>query len=210
MTQENEKVLYQSITDAFTIYESLNSVEEFPDYFEETLMTWCGYFYTILSTAPKNEDVEESLQAKKAVVDIITLLQNRFSEFLQKDNISVELFKKVWDMIGNLPSSKVYNNFVSSITDYFNVSLKDAACRNIIQGNLTYLFSEFLVHHMTFTQDDLDEFEGDEEAFIKMDLEENDKETRRRNCFNLVKVWILITNFIGTYSKIPRRSQRDD
>ena len=52
---------------------------------------------------------------------------------------------------------------------------------------------------MTFTQDDLEEFEGDEESFIKMDLEENDKETRRRNCFNLVTVSLYCFDFLETY-----------
>lgn len=91
-------------------------------------------------------------------------------------------------MLGNLPATKVFNDFVASITDYITVSLKDKENRETIKKDLSYLFSEFLVHHMTFTEDDLEEFEGNEEAFIKMDLEENDKETRRRNCFNLVKV----------------------
>lgn len=91
-------------------------------------------------------------------------------------------------MIGKLPPSKVFNSFVSSITSFLNVCLSHKECKEYIGQNLIFLFSEFLVHHMTFTEDDLEEFEGNEEGFIKMDLEENDKETRRRNCFELVKV----------------------
>jgi hypothetical protein len=49
------------------------------------------------------------------------------------------------------------------------------------------LFSQFLVHHLNFNQDDLEEFELNEEGFIQMDLEENDKETRRRSCVELMK-----------------------
>lgn len=84
-------------------------------------------------------------------------------------------------MIGRLPATKVFNSFVASITDYVSNSLRARECKDIVRDNLKYLFTEFLVHHMTFTEDDLEEFESNEEAFIKMDLEENDKETRRRN-----------------------------
>jgi hypothetical protein len=96
-------------------------------------------------------------------------------------------FDKIWGMIGNLPPTKTFNSFVSSITEYLELCLKDSESREIIKKDLEYLFSKFLVHHMAFTEDDLDEFDGNEEAFIKMDLEENDKETRRRSCFDLVK-----------------------
>ena len=40
---------------------------------------------------------------------------------------------------------------------------------------------------MSFNEEDLDEFDSNEEAFIKMDLEEHDKETRRRACFDLIE-----------------------
>lgn len=173
--------------DAFSIYESLNSVEEFPEYFEETLDTWAQYFATVLDSG-SNYLYDEFIEAKKLVVDIVYLLSNRFAEHL--GNYTQAFFEKIWKMIGKLPPLRVYNNFVASITEYINVSLKDATNREIIRKDLPYLFSEFLVHHMAFTEDDLEEFDCNELAFIKMDLEENDRETRRRNCFNLVKVCV--------------------
>lgn len=170
--------MYKSIVDAFSIYESLNSVEEFPDYFEETLDTWANYFATILDSCSNNM-FDEFIEAKKTVVDIVYLLSNRFAEFL--GNYTQAFFEKIWKMIGKLPPLKVYNNFVASITEYINVSLKDSVNKEVVRKDLGYLFSEFLVHHMAFTEDDLEEFDCNEEAFIKMDLEENDRETRRRN-----------------------------
>jgi len=185
LTAEQEMKLYSSIVDSFSIYESLNTVEEFPDFFEEKLGTWAQYFIHILDATSDN-DFEQFIEAKKWVVDIICLLMNRFNEFM--GDYSLGFFNKIWEMIGKLPPLKVYNEFVGSITDYISVSMKDSQSRDIIRKDLSYLFSEFLIHHMTFTEDDLEEFDGNEEAFIKMDLEENDKETRRRSCFNLVKV----------------------
>lgn len=111
-------------------------------------------------------------------------------------------------MLQHLPESKTVNSFVSSITDYLITALRHKECRAHMKQDLEYLFSQFLIKHMTFTADDLEEFDADEIAFIKMDLEENDKETRRRNCFNLVKrlndqfpeeVKILVGQLQSTY-----------
>jgi hypothetical protein len=129
--------------------------------------------------------MDEFIAAKEAAVDIICLLLGRFPEFMT--NYVQGFFDKIWSMIGNLPPTKTFNSFVSAINTYLQLCLKDATTRDTIMKGLEYLFSKFLVHHMAFTEDDLDEFDGNEEAFIKMDLEENDKETRRRSCFDLVK-----------------------
>lgn len=48
------------------------------------------------------------------------------------------------------------------------------------------LFENLILKHLNFTPEDFEEFDSNEEAFIQMDLEENDKETRRRACYNLV------------------------
>lgn len=177
-----------SVVDALSIYESLNTVEEFPDYFEESLEKWANNFWAILD-AKSDSGLNEFIEAKRWVVDIVNLLTNRFPEFLK--DYCKGFFEKIWEMIGKLPAAKVFNSFVASITDYVSNSLRSPECRDIVWRNLKYLFTEFLVLHMAFTEDDLEEFESNEEAFIKMDLEENDKETRRRNWFNLVKVRLL-------------------
>ena len=148
--------------------------------------------------------MEEGLiQAKEAVVDIIYLLISRFAEFV-KDYI-MPFFEKIWDMIQYLPETKVFNGFVSSITEYLSISLRQSECKQKIKQDLEYLFSQFLVKHMTFTQDDFEEFEADEIAFIKMDLEEIDKETRRRSCFNLVKK--LVAQFPSEVGNLVNQMQ---
>lgn len=185
MTAEQENILYTTIVDGFSIYESLNTVEEFPDYFEETLNIWAQYLYTVLGQG-SDYNSEKFIESKKAAVDIICLLLGRFSEFMK--DYRQGFFDKIWGMLNALPQSKIFNEFVSSLTDFISISLRDSSCFNQIKEKLEDLFSNFLVFHMAFNAEDLEEFEGDEEAFIKMDLEEHDKETRRRSCFDLVKV----------------------
>lgn len=48
------------------------------------------------------------------------------------------------------------------------------------------MFENLLLKHLSFTNEDFEEFDSNEEAFIQMDLEENDNETWRRAAFNLV------------------------
>lgn len=178
LTEEQEDILYTTIVDGFSIYESLNTVEEFPDYFEENLDTWAQYLYTVLD---KGSDFNSAkfIEAKKAAVDIICLLLGRFADFMKK--FRQGFFDKIWGMLSALPQSKIFNEFVSALTEFISISLRDPDCSNQIKANLQDLFSNFLVFHMAFNGDDLEEFEGDEQAFIKMDLEEHDKETRRRS-----------------------------
>lgn len=61
LTKEQERTLYVSILNAFSIYQSLNTVEEFPDNSEESLKIWADYFYTILE-ATSDSGIEEFLE----------------------------------------------------------------------------------------------------------------------------------------------------
>ena len=55
------------------------------------------------------------------------------------------------------------------------------------------MFENLLLKHLSFTNEDFEEFDSNEEAFIQIDLEENDNETWWRAAFNLV--WKLSTIF---------------
>ena len=115
--------------DGFSIYESLNSVEEFPDYMELSLKEWAQNLYTILEkTSEFNSD--KFIEAKKVAVDIICLFFSRFSDFMT--DYTKIFFEKIWSMLSNLPPSKIFNEFVASLTDFINVSLRDKDCRETI------------------------------------------------------------------------------
>lgn len=188
LTADQEKILYTSIVNGLSIYESLNSVEEFPDYFEESLNDWATNLYNILEDTSDNSP-EEFIMAKKGSVSVICLLVGRFGEFMNE--YTEPFFTKIWEMMKVLPAEKVYNEFVTSMTEYLSVSLRDKKSAEFMRQNMGELFAEFLVNHLNFNENDLEEFELNEEGFIQMDLEENDKETRRRSCVELMKVSFL-------------------
>lgn len=48
----------------------------------------------------------------------------------------------------------------------------------MIEDEMKSLFDNLILKNLNFTPEDLEEFDSNEEAFIQMDLEENDKETR--------------------------------
>jgi len=81
------------------------------------------------------------------------------------------------------------------------------------------LFEHLIMKHLSFTTEDLEEFDSNEDAFIQMDLEEHDKETRRRACFNLVVklsntfpdkmseiTQHYMSNFVDEYNRDPSRN----
>ena len=58
---------------------------------------------------------------------------------------------------------------------------------DFIRLNLKGLFELLVLHLISITQEDVDEYECEPETYIKNDLEESDADTRRRNCMKFVQ-----------------------
>ena len=56
----------------------------------------------------------------------------------------------------------------------------------IFKTNMMNLFVLIVVPNISLTEDDLEEYEMEPEAYIRNDLEESDTETRRRQCMKFV------------------------
>jgi len=52
---------------------------------------------------------------------------------------------------------------------------------------LSLLFNVLVLPNISITEEDIDEYEDDPQAYIKNDLEESDQETRRRQCMKFVQ-----------------------
>ena len=49
------------------------------------------------------------------------------------------------------------------------------------------LFSLLIVPNISINEDDIEEYEGEPEQYVRNDLEESDTETRRRQCMKFVQ-----------------------
>jgi len=76
----------KTILEAFQIYLSLNSVDEWPDYFEDTFSIWGALINDMLI---RNEaaDTKTLIKIKKVAIDIVRILCFRHSEFLPEEYI---------------------------------------------------------------------------------------------------------------------------
>ncbi len=135
---------------------------------------------------------------KKVAVDVVRHLTFRFSDCEGLTPYIVPFFQSIWKLIPLLPSSREFNKIVQSVINYVQDSLSMSQLRAEIESEMETLFRELILKHLSFTSEDLDEFDCDSDAFIKMDLEENDKETRRRACFNLIaKLQMVMPKEVG-------------
>lgn len=64
------------------IYESLNTVEEFPDYWEENLDEWANFINEMLKKTAS--DTETLIKIKKVSIDIVNILSFNHSEYTSK------------------------------------------------------------------------------------------------------------------------------
>ena len=93
----------------------------------------------------------------------------------------------MWNLLPIIPSHREYNKIAVAIIHYLTHASTHSTIQHRIERDLSHLFKEFILNHLSFNEEDLEEFDCNEEAFVKMDLEEHDKETRRRACFELIE-----------------------
>ena len=79
---------------------------------------------------------------------------------------------------------------------------------DFMKTNLFKIFDILILPNISLTQEDIDEYEDDPDAYIRNDLEESDVETKRRYCMKFVQllsqkfqddVGQLIGNYVNTY-----------
>lgn len=86
LTNDQESLLLKTILEAFGIYLSLNSVDEWPDYFEETFATW-GQCINDMLIRNEAQDVKTLIKIKKVAIDVVWILCFRHSEFLPQEYV---------------------------------------------------------------------------------------------------------------------------
>jgi hypothetical protein len=185
LTKEQEAILLNTLLKVFGIYLSLNSVEEWPEYFEETFDVW-GVVLNDWLLNNETQNPEILVKVKKVAIDIVRTLCFRLGEHFPPKYVE-PYFQAIWKLLPLFPSSREFNKIVQSLINYIQDCLGSPELQKLIYQELPFLYDHLILKHLSFTSEDLEEFDSDEDAFIQMDLEENDNETRRRACFNLVR-----------------------
>jgi Cse1 len=79
-----------------------------------------------------------------------------------------------------VPSNKHNEKLIQAVIRYLNEMATIPDLHEFYKTNMNALFSLLVVPNISITEDDLDEYEGEPEAYVRNDLEESDTETRRR------------------------------
>ena len=86
LTQDQESLILKTILEAFQLYLSLNSVDEWPEYFEETFSIW-GASINEMLLRYESGDPKTLIKVKKVAIDIVKILCFRHSEFLPQEYV---------------------------------------------------------------------------------------------------------------------------
>lgn len=184
LSKEQEEILLRTVVEQFSCYLSLNSVEEWPEFFEDNFPS-SGKCLNDILTKSETQNPDVLVMAKKVAVDIVNVICFKFGEHVQE--YIEPFFESVWKLLPLLPSTREFNRIVQSVIEFVSSSLRERNLQKKISERMEDLFNHLILKHLSFTPEDLEEFDCNEEAFIKLDLEENDRETRRRACFNLIR-----------------------
>jgi len=85
-----------------------------------------------------------------------------------------------------VPSNKQNEKLIQAIIRYLNEMSGYPELAPIFKTNMLNLFLLIIVPNISLTEDDLEEYEMEPEAYIRNDLEESDTETRKRQCMKFV------------------------
>mmetsp|Transcript_31763 Transcript_31763/g.31041 ORF Transcript_31763/g.31041 Transcript_31763/m.31041 type:complete len:181 (-) Transcript_31763:1676-2218(-) len=132
--------------------------------------------------------MSELYRCKGKVVRLVHLYSFKFGEHFQA---YVEVFfQKIWGMIeGNeVKPGKQTDKLVQEVLRYLSEMVANAALNNFFKTNMIILFQKIILPNICLTQDDIEEYDGEPEMYIKNDLEESDSETRKRQCMKFVQI----------------------
>lgn len=85
-----------------------------------------------------------------------------------------------------VPSNKANEKLIHSIIRYLNEMSTYGNLANFFKENMANLFELIILPNISITQEDIDEYEDDPDAYVRNDLEESDTDTRRRQCMKFV------------------------
>jgi exportin-2 (importin alpha re-exporter) len=87
----------------------------------------------------------------------------------------------------SITSSKSCERLLFALVKYLGDCAAIPSYTEFLCGNLQSLLEILVLPSISITQEDIDEFEDDPQAYIRNDLEESDVETRRRQCMKFLQ-----------------------
>ena len=115
LSKDQEKIVLEIVRNQMSCYKSLNSVEEWPEFFEERFQSWKKImFYFIDLTDTKNPSI--LMDVKRLSVEICNIVGCRFREDSEKE--VRPLFEACWRLLPQIPANKEYSQAVQSLMNY--------------------------------------------------------------------------------------------
>lgn len=115
------------------------------------------------------------------------LYQSKFGEYFK--DYQDHYFQQIWSLVGNraLTANKSCERLVFAVVRYMGDCITLPNYCEFLKQNLHPIFEVLVLPFVSITQEDIDEFEDEPQAYIRNDLEESDVDTRRQKCMKFVQ-----------------------
>ena len=126
-------------------------------------------------------------RAQAKVVRLVHLYQFKFAEDFQ--NYGEHFFKEIWDIVAQnrMTTGRECERLIQATIRYLGECAQLPNFAEFLKNNLLVMFQVLVLPNISVTQEDIDEYEDEPQAYIRADLEETDNETRKRHCMKFVQ-----------------------
>ncbi len=166
------------------VFESVLSQEELPDFYEENLPAISQACTALLQREQPQSAALQKAQTK--VVRLVHLYQSKFGEYFKQ--YQDHFFQQIWALVTRrtITASKSCERLLFALVRYLGDCAAIPTYSDFLAQNLQAIIEILVLPSISITQEDIDEFEDDPQAYIRNDLEESDVETRRRTCMKFL------------------------
>ena len=193
-----------------SIFYLLNWLEP-PEYFEDHLSEWVGWFHKALveqnavtTSAADDVDAGALEQLKGAALEAVELYADKHEE--EFEPFFPTVLQDVWTLLagGSMPEAKLMSANMDGLVTravkfVASVATKQQHAPIFAQdGFIRELLARVVVPNTRLRPRDLEDFEDDPEDFMRGDIEGNNNDTRRRVATDLVRALCKSHNDITT------------
>jgi len=192
------KILKNIIQIAFNF-----NYQDFPEFFEDNLETWIKILYNtctlvtkpIASTNPRST-IEVNYQSLK----MLNIYISNYYEDIKK---YADAFQEpIWTLFNSINLSNNLNEKINlELLEYYKIMFMIKKI-NLNQEKVNTLITKLIFPNLNLTDKEIEDFEENEVAFMKSEIEEIEDQTSKSNAISLLK--IINSQFDDLYTQIVK------
>lgn len=175
ITQNNNYPIFLNILKNIIIIAYNFNYQDFPEFFEDNLKDWMSIIYStcnLVLSYQSPEIVEINIEALK----ILNLYLNSYLEDIKVYSSSFQ--DPIWNLVANLDMNSSKNErLIFEVIEYYKISFMYKNTYDFDKVNI--ILNKLIFPNLIITNKEIEDFENDNVAFMKSEIEEVDEQTSK-------------------------------